>query len=78
MGDTEQEREREREREAETQAEREAGSMKEAGCGTPSQVSRITTWTEGSTNLLLSHSGCPHYMIWFEWSWFANFLACVH
>ena len=41
------ERQREREREAETQAEGEAGSMQGARCGTRSQDSRITPWTEG-------------------------------
>ena len=46
--------------EAETQAEGEAGSMQGAGCGTGSQVSRITPWAEGSTKPL-SHSGCPDY-----------------
>ena len=52
------EREREREREAETQAEGEAGSMQGARRGTPSWVSRITPWAEGSAKRL-SHPGCP-------------------
>ena len=50
--------ERYREREAETQAEGEAGSMQGARCGTPSWVSRITPWAEGSAKPL-SHLGCP-------------------
>ena len=39
--------ERHRKREAETQAEREAGSVQEAWCGTPSQDYRIMPWVEG-------------------------------
>ena len=46
------------EKEAETQAEGEAGSMQGAGCGTRSQVSRITPWAEGGAKLL-GHQGCP-------------------
>ena len=46
-----------RDRERHTQAEREAGSMKEARCGTRSPVSRITPQTEGSAKPL-SHPGC--------------------
>ena len=49
---------RDTEREAETQAEGGAGSMQGAQYGTPSQVSRITPWTEGGGKLL-SHQGCP-------------------
>ena len=45
-------------REAETQAEGEAGSMQEAQCGTPSQVSRITPWAEGGAKPL-GQWGCP-------------------
>ena len=46
-------------REAETQAEGEAGSMQGARRGTLSQVSRITSWPEGSAKPL-SHPGCPN------------------
>ena len=49
------------EREAETQAEGEAGSLRGARCGTQSQVSRITPWTEGGAKLL-SHRGCLEHL----------------
>ena len=49
---------RDTEREAETQAEGEAGSMQGTRCVTRSQVSRITSWAEGSAKPL-SHQGCP-------------------
>ncbi|CAD7678760.1 unnamed protein product [Nyctereutes procyonoides] len=39
-------------------AEGEAGSRREAQCGTRSPVSRIRPWAEGSSKLL-SHAGCP-------------------
>ena len=55
-------RDTKREREVETQAEGEAGSMQEACRGTPSWVSRITPWAEGSTKTL-SHMGCPYRFI---------------
>ena len=47
-----------RERGRETQAEGEAGSMQGAQRGTPSQVSRITPWAEGSATPL-RHLGYP-------------------
>ena len=51
-------RDTEKERGAEILAEGQAGSMRGAGCGTRSQVSRITPWAEGGAKLL-SHVGCP-------------------
>ena len=51
--------EREREREAETQEEEEAGSTQGARHGTPSGVSRIIPWADGSAKPL-SHPGCPY------------------
>ena len=39
--------ERERERGSETQAEGEAGSLREARCGTRSRVPRTRPWAEG-------------------------------
>ena len=47
----------ERQRETDRQAEGEADSMQGARCGTPSRVSRITSWAEGGAKLL-SHPGC--------------------
>ena len=58
------ERERETDRQAKTQAEGEAGFMQGGPCGTPTQISRITPWAEGSAKLL-SHAGCalPPFLI---------------
>ena len=47
-----------RDRERERQAEGETGFTQGAQCGTWSQVSGITPWTEGGAKLL-SHPGCP-------------------
>ena len=49
---------KEQQRGAKTQAEREADSMPTAKRETPSQVSMITPWSEGSAKPL-NHVGCP-------------------